>query len=504
ALLVKRDVIRSTFWEDMAPASPILEQLAFEVFERYGTLKEEIVHHPVRKGSQVWEHELDEGSFLVLEQMWVDEHYRRSGIGNWMVRCMLQKAVVEKKVRFVFALASVDPSINAGMDVVSDTDCKAVLPFLRQFEFRRVGLTPFLAYDAGSNTHPSKQLPARVDPEPPSCLREEGIAWDGETLRIHKAILERSEPDLLLWLSKESKEKHPFTDEDWLRTDARGNNILHLVSIQCYVMALDSIGSLLGHSFLLLSQQRNLLGYTPFEALQAHLDKGRGSTRTNNRRLVHVDTFNGYGNGPVGCLSKLNLGVSPEAFLRGNLTQATRLQIARFRTGCTCYTCYTDILSPRTHHQLFQTAELLNRALNFQVDNHARFNNFVYPAYRALFTFVPPEVLRRFKSNRSIREGFVKLFEYILEILRKDRLPTIQRIQTEWDNDASWPSHVKTYINVGGTIESALLTVLQVTMEGDALAGDGYFDKVNGAEWKDEFPRCRNDSEWAFLARTCG
>lgn len=85
ARLIRRDSIRETFHEDIEEASQDSSQLGFELFDRYGCLKPELIEHCVKKGSGVWGDEVDAGSILLVETVRVDKEWRRKGIGARLV-----------------------------------------------------------------------------------------------------------------------------------------------------------------------------------------------------------------------------------------------------------------------------------------------------------------------------------------------------------------------------------------------------------------------------------
>jgi hypothetical protein len=68
---VDRNRIRRDFWMQMEAPSQELATLGFELFDRYGCLKDEFKNHTVRKGTGVWGDELDDGSFFVIEALMV-------------------------------------------------------------------------------------------------------------------------------------------------------------------------------------------------------------------------------------------------------------------------------------------------------------------------------------------------------------------------------------------------------------------------------------------------
>jgi hypothetical protein len=64
--LIRRSQMCATFYDDMERPSRDTSMLAFELFDRYGRLKNEFKEHPIRKGSSVWNKELDSGDLLLI------------------------------------------------------------------------------------------------------------------------------------------------------------------------------------------------------------------------------------------------------------------------------------------------------------------------------------------------------------------------------------------------------------------------------------------------------
>jgi hypothetical protein len=57
--------------------------LAFDLFDRYGRLKPEFKVYPVKKGSGIWNTELDDGDIFLIESLRIDRQYRHLGLlGN--------------------------------------------------------------------------------------------------------------------------------------------------------------------------------------------------------------------------------------------------------------------------------------------------------------------------------------------------------------------------------------------------------------------------------------
>ena len=82
ANLIDRDRIRGTFYRAVEKLTRDLCELAFSLFDRWGNLKREFRSHPVKRGTGVWANEINDGKFLLIEELTIDENHRRKGHGR--------------------------------------------------------------------------------------------------------------------------------------------------------------------------------------------------------------------------------------------------------------------------------------------------------------------------------------------------------------------------------------------------------------------------------------
>ncbi|KAF7171079.1 hypothetical protein CNMCM5623_003535 [Aspergillus felis] len=93
ARYIHREVMRSEFWEKMEVPSEETCDVAFHVFDRYGTVKAKYKDHPVQRGTGVWGNELDHGPIFLIKKLHVTElNLRRKGLGQKIVSLLLNKA----------------------------------------------------------------------------------------------------------------------------------------------------------------------------------------------------------------------------------------------------------------------------------------------------------------------------------------------------------------------------------------------------------------------------
>jgi hypothetical protein len=69
------------------------EQLATDLFDHYGSLGPEFIDHPLRRRSGIWGDELSEGDILLIEEIHVEDPYRRQNLARRLVSLVFDKAV---------------------------------------------------------------------------------------------------------------------------------------------------------------------------------------------------------------------------------------------------------------------------------------------------------------------------------------------------------------------------------------------------------------------------
>ena len=84
-LLMKR--FRANSHEIMEEPSAETSALAFELFDRYVRLKPEFKNDAVKKGSGIWNIELDDGPILIFEDICIENHTDAMGSENgWLLQ----------------------------------------------------------------------------------------------------------------------------------------------------------------------------------------------------------------------------------------------------------------------------------------------------------------------------------------------------------------------------------------------------------------------------------
>jgi GNAT superfamily N-acetyltransferase len=100
AKLIHRDHFVGSFAEDIRKPSKGTAQMALNLFDRYGRLRPEFLEHPFKKGSSVWRDELSSGDLLLLDEINVNEAYRRQGIATKLVETVIQACRARSDVFF--------------------------------------------------------------------------------------------------------------------------------------------------------------------------------------------------------------------------------------------------------------------------------------------------------------------------------------------------------------------------------------------------------------------
>lgn len=66
AYCIDREPIRANFYTEMEEPTQDLADLAFNLFDRWGCVKDDFLYHPVKKGTGIWGEELNRGKILLF------------------------------------------------------------------------------------------------------------------------------------------------------------------------------------------------------------------------------------------------------------------------------------------------------------------------------------------------------------------------------------------------------------------------------------------------------
>ncbi|CAM1504899.1 Fc.00g024900.m01.CDS01 [Cosmosporella sp. VM-42] len=527
--IIRRVVIQSAFHETMETPHQGTMDLALDLFDRYGRLKEEIHQHALRKGSGVWKTELDDGNLVLIENIEVERKYRRKGVGSKLVLHILEQAMRSQyNVAYAFAGAAAYLNDDGGAGNAGPSNAphhakvEGVESFLRSLQFRRVGLTSWLAL-ARDSEHPSRRLARDKDPDPKleiddlidSDSDEEVIQcnanftqtrfrksewdarWLGVSPRQKPAITSRNRPlhyavktlpdkDALTFLKSHTRdgvlEEFPLD-----ALDGRGDTVLHVAAKsskpRCVAWLLRQP---INATF---TKANNYAGYTPVEALQAQLEICRVQTPYGLGRMQLVaDQFDGFDDDSVTCLLLLQ-GVkepSPEQRMGAKL-------------GCSCSECLGGFLSPRMLIKLSEQAQMQHQYLTNLTPPG---NKAWYTEFKDLLDRVPESFRSRVRGSKVLQAAFVSLMGAVVACLSEGKIPRKAAVVEYLQATETWAPIESQYFAQGGTVAVIVGAVFDKAMLHDLEVGDAMIE-AEPEEYYKGSPKCRNDLEFEFARRHC-
>lgn len=552
-LIVQRDRIVPSFLEQMERPSTETMNLALDIFDRHGRLKEEYLHHPVRRGLGIWQTELNEGNFLIIETATVLRKARRQGIGRQLVMDMIQKATgMDDDVRFVFAYPT---CLHRGEDLkeragktkrerfdMADAQKAIAIRFFRKLGFRRIGISHWFAFSIDAN-HRSRNISIEEDPDPLEAESFLDGDYDSDDSRpevpktrsiiVGPPLGTDGNFDFSEGGSSDHHHIAEFYQEEERRRQERSEYaqrypihqaLQSLSDAQCLALLkerkLESDGSQ-GHLFEMRDGLRNNILHIAAcrskpECVAWILD----SMTTNNSDLKGGRNIEGYT--PLEALqAQLEVtrlgeylgqhflvkadkfdGFPDEAVrcmlaLRGWPTQDNSPRWACTRFGCTCGLCLRGFLSHRMRQTLQLTAEELLCRLEATETSDSRLWCRVNGD---LLGYIPENIRSTFKKSRVLRRGFKEFITTIIECLQTGGCPTPDDLMSLYKKKRLWPQMNAFYFSRGGSIEAALNLILD-------LAGEIFEYTFNPRERDYEplpaLPWCRNDSEFELVRRQC-
>ncbi|KAK0119471.1 hypothetical protein ONS95_010919 [Cadophora gregata] len=507
---VKRSYIRDNFWRSMEEPCQELSSVAFELFDRYGRLKEEFASHPVRKGTGSWGHELDLGNIFILEHVLVDRQWRRKGIGKSLTTTLISKANTgERSSTFTivspgYLTREVEKESN-GMTKEEEQKVHvkahdASTAFYRALGFRRIGASSCFGL-AADVSHRAHALAIADDFDLPELEPETLLDFDDKDdffgTKLEEAKLNQLKERLPLHHAAQSLPdgecvkhfqcaKKAEESEQWSMTDRHGNNVLHQAALGTKAKSvqwlLDNV-----NQDQRLSSTRNRDGYTPLELLTDQLETLRNTRQQGLATVVTSDSFRGFSNDAILCMAALKFLKTP-----------SDMEILQLKFGCTCGGCIDGLLSPRMRFALLCQAEIAHDTLLMEVDDPE-----MWCMMNIYTEHVAPDIQRNFRTNKSLRRGFANIFDHAAEALRTNELPSIPNLVSIWMDSGEWPPVTQNFYKRGGTTESALRAIFEFARDQDEWAGDGEHRETFGDEI-DALPKCRNDHEFGFVALACG
>lgn len=328
-------------------------------------------------------------------------------------------------------------------------DKKIAADFYRSLGFRRIGSSTWFGLTSDPD-HPSHSVPISADydpPQPQHAPPDEGLQ------QIPK--MDDMEDSQLCTLLEQFHQNCPDADPRWLATDEKGNTWLHSVAMASKPRSLDWI---LAKAFgPQMHDARNDSGDTPFDALLFQLEQTTTKRHFGWSSVAHVsDRFEGHSEASVHCIARLK-----------RMTEASPLDRLRLTFGCTCGQCLFGFLSPRTTLSLHTVAELSHDSL---LEEDLESGPLWVLSPEEYLNYLPDAVRENLKTNKSMREGFVNLFDYLATCLAAKVLPTEENVLAALRDASEWPPCTRNFLRRGGTVASAANALFENTMEGTLLA----------------------------------
>ncbi|KAL2871683.1 uncharacterized protein BJX67DRAFT_389187 [Aspergillus lucknowensis] len=537
ARYIRREV-RSELWEKMDAAGVETSDVAFHVFDRYGTVKAKYKDHPVQRGTGVWGNGLDHGPLFLIENLRVTARsLRGKGLGKKIVSLLLNKArlfylddkpdgkdadlfygsneaferawtlhalVTPGKLTTEIGSRLVGKSAEERLTTKARVQSGAI-GFWRSCGFRRIGASRCFAFSFDLQ-HQSRAIPAASDFDPRRSHAEEledeeleAISEAHGSTNVKKVKMERLRHTLplhhaaLTLVDEELKTFFATHADDkigWDRVTNSEATLLHLTACELKPLSMRWLLENVHHADR-WKTARDIRGYTPLEALQETLEKMRTQKEYGFFRVLNIsDHFEGYPDAAVSCLSLLfgqdALGVSR----------------ACLRYGCTCGECIEGFLSARMRSSLIFHGEIMFDL----IQNGLYDGQFWIEDNDDILGYLDPGVRKNLETNKSLRKGFVNIFQIAVECLRAKKAPTAENLEWCSNNRSEWPPDTKNYLRRAGAqmgCRAVLRYIFDTAREQDEKAGDGECQLTLKEKWSD-LPTCRNDHEFEFVARACG
>lgn len=528
AQLIDRKSIRATFYEEMGEETEDLADLAFNLFDRWGCVKDDFLYHPVKKGTGIWGEELNRGKILLFQSLTAEEDARSQGIARkvvedlWAkVRARTDASIVrypqfesptaheDEECRFALVLPTrVEAMEKAAFEALSpdarehyiENSKTVAIAFWRSLGFRRIGSSSWFGLAAIAD-HPSHQLSAQDDYNPPSKNPTQDPIHD-----ITQTAIERAPPhrigftsrqealrnflainDSLITILENHLRSHPETHPSWKSPDKDGNTIAH-VGVR-WPKALEWLLDRPMYINQGLYRIRNHEGETPAELFESPLKEQRVRCSTMGYTIDVSDEFQGYGLEDTHILLRI----------QGKTDRFNAEEFERVKWGCTCGECIS-YLSPRNRATLAIQAIVMYDRLasddhNGNISSWIEWNS-------EILRFIPETLMEKInlKRNRVLRDSVANMFQCVHHTLSvKNQIPTSVNVVSTIQ-EIGGGRETREYLSQGGTVASIVLACFDHATDQDIYSGDGSFEEAHGEDIA-KLPKCRNDHEFAMAMR---
>lgn len=514
ARLIRRGQMRASFWLEMEEPSQETADLAFELFDRYGRLQTDYYNHDILKGAGVWGKELDHGDLLLFEEIQIDRQWRRQGVASQMVKAILEKAraKVAPRVRF-FALVKpgyLTSEVRSSEESPEKHEAIAQ-SFWKSLGFRRVGTSSWLAF-TDLVEHPSRQLEAGQDQEPQERSGDDVISPILEELYQKLDDPETDEKDCI-----SNVQAVLSNGLESQKCGFDGHTLLHMTAL----CRKSELVKLILAAAPQAATLRNSKGYTAAEALQRDLDDQRTRRKMMQMTLVVSDKFSGYDASAIACIAAFQqfsasdlstlspqdievavVATSDQIRRSAGIDFSAIRKTLQLKYGCTCGDCLGGFISPRTKFALLCVAEVQYDTMDQEIE--LRTGPEWIESNEHLLTHLPSYVRNNLKTNKSMRQGFVNMFDHFAECLRRNRIPSQGEVLSVLRTyQSEWPPVTQNFMKRGGSVAFVATTIFETALDQDEWSGDGHCRDVF-AQQIDELPSCRNDHEFGFVSGACG
>ncbi|EHY58920.1 hypothetical protein ABEF92_001732 [Exophiala dermatitidis] len=498
ATLIRKDRDRENFYSHMAQELTEVTLLAFDLFDRYGRFKQQYRCHPVKRGSGFWQDQLNKGAILLIEDIHVQESYRRRGIGLKMVtrllHAMAREALNGEFTAVVRPNATKDYHFQEAVSAILQNQKRAkmlanedveTIRWFRRLGFRRIGSSIWFGLYCGNE--PS-QSSIELDQDH-DLTREIAGAKVKFPQRVVEALTGANNKNFLKVMRRQFH-NIPFEDDRWMATDEEGNTLLHIAALRfCY----DALNWLMDEGpGPAMAEMRNTVGDTPLEALLLELETRRTWKLSGSSVTLTMDEFEGHSRQAVKCVARLR-----------DLELKTTLDFKRIACGCTCGECIQGFLSPRMRDELEIEAITIFRTGEENLD-YCSGEEWVMHLLDWL-PLLKRHSIRQLGRYKAMRRGLIKLAESIFDCLEAYLPPDERAIEIVIDSRGD-STIVDKFLMGTGSIEEVVVNIFHgVMMSSSAVNGErADFDHQEGRGEYYSLPECRNDHEYQFVLHQCG
>ncbi|KAF7864256.1 uncharacterized protein EAF02_010224 [Botrytis sinoallii] len=480
---IHRQGIKSNFLSMMELPNYKMDEIAGELFEKFGCLHLKFKEHVIKRGTGAWGAEMDVGPL-----------FRRKGLGRAMVKALIQKSQAQAHpFRRLHAITKPDWTLDhlhkeafgkssRQQRAIKRQPLDSAIAFYRSLGFRCIGSSDCFGFSVDPK-HKAHSINVDADYDPPRVDEELEISDDEDIVdtssldSLDKAAQKRSAklkqrfplrhairtlPDAeLVAFFKSFDNKN---GSGWKEINCHHNNALHQAGCAYKVYATKWLIKNIDPKQE-LAQARNIEGLTPLEALQDEFDI--------------FDKRVGIPFGAVACMSLLKYRYLPSSPLN---TQALRLKY-----GCTCEECIEGFVSPRMKLKLLHCAVTITQSISYDPSFFGR-----YLCNPSFSISVPKDLMKTFRQKNH-QPRIIKLFGPIIKVLDSNCVPRVHNLKTL----------SATYKDVD---DDDLKAALAMSI---AYAKENFLENCDLSFLHDlvdeigEAKECTNDYEFEFVHRQC-